>query len=824
MLKKTVRYLLRLVVWILCLGTLVWGLLAGYILLNKPALLKKARTALNDRIGGEARIGDIELSFFRHFPHITIHLSNVDLRDSLWKQHHHDLLQVEKIDIRFALFKSILSGSPQVGKIFLEQGTIYLFTDSTGYSNTSLLHVGKSNTPPGSPSQEAVFPDISLTNIKWVLERQDRHKLFDLNISELDCSVNKKDRALLLRINTSIQVNSFSFKTEKGSFLKDKTISGRFALQFNIQSNVLQATGVSLRIGGVPFLLTGRFFPTITPDPFSLTIETERIPYRLATSLLTPDLRRKMDAYDIDKPISLHAIMDAGAADDPIPRITVRMDLDKGSVAAPIGRFTETSFQGLFSNEWMHGHKREDENSVVRLFSFSGHWQNILLKADTITIANLRHPFIACDLHSGFDLTRINELSGSKTIQFRKGSGSLNVIYKGPLSAKDTSRASVNGTLDLDTATVKYLPYGFQLTDCNGRIRFKDQDLLVDHLEAHAGNSKILLKGMAKNLVSLIDRNDENVSLNWILASPRLDLRDLAALAGKPSLEPGSREPSSTKTGKMVFATAASRIDRLLKDGTIHLQLEAADLSYKKFSGAHAKAELLFSGNGIKLSDMRIDQGGGSLTLNGVLTRRQDGAGNPVSIHSHMEQVDLPKIFTSFNNFGQQALQDKNLKGVLTADIDMTGLLNDKAEMVENSLKGTVLFSIKGGQLLNFEPMEKIHETALKNRDLSGIRFAELKNQLDLDTTTLAIHRMEIQSTAITLFVEGTYDLKTGADLSLQVPLSNLKERSQEREPQNRGTDTKTGLSLRLRAKTGADGKLKISWDPFKKALKKGKK
>jgi hypothetical protein len=81
---------------------------------------------------------------------------------------------------------------------------------------------------------------------------------------------------------------------------------------------------------------------------------------------------------------------------------------------------------------------------------------------------------------------------------------------------------------------------------------------------------------------------------------------------------------------------------------------------------------------------------------------------------------------------------------------------------------------------------------------------------------------MEINCTAFTLFAEGTYDLKTGTDMSLQVPLSNLsKDRTRGIPPESKGNDAKAGPSIRLRAKTGDDGKLKISWDPFKKALKK---
>ena len=80
---------------------------------------------------------------------------------------------------------------------------------------------------------------------------------------------------------------------------------------------------------------------------------------------------------------------------------------------------------------------------------------------------------------------------------------------------------------------------------------------------------------------------------------------------------------------------------------------------------------------------------------------------------------------------------------------------------------------------------------------------------------------MEIQSTVLSMFVEGTYNMKKGADLSIQVPLSNLKGANSDSLLTNKGVDSKTGISARLRAKTGDDGKLKISWDPFKKAVRK---
>jgi hypothetical protein len=112
----------------------------------------------------------------------------------------------------------------------------------------------------------------------------------------------------------------------------------------------------------------------------------------------------------------------------------------------------------------------------------------------------------------------------------------------------------------------------------------------------------------------------------------------------------------------------------------------------------------------------------------------------------------------------------------------------------------------------------------MKKRDFSEIRFAELQNQLSIDSTTVTLQRMEIRSSVFTLYATGTYDMKTGTDMELQIPLSNLKNKNTDAPPESRGNDSKAGPSIRLRAKTDADGKLKISWDPFRKGLKKVKK
>jgi hypothetical protein len=751
----------------------------------------------------------LDISVFRHFPFMTLRLSGVVLRDSLWEHHHKDLLQAGEIDVRLSLVRSLFSGQIRIGKVFVEHGRIYFFTDSSGYSNTSVL---TRDTGPGGKGGDP--PDISFSDVEFVQEKLDKHKLFDLDIRQLEAELQKQGRILKMEIRTEVRAKSFSFNTGKGSFLRNQDIHGNFTLRYNLASKILEGKGAELMIGKNRFVFSGRFFPTVSPDPFSLSIDADHILYRQATALLTPDLQQKLDQYDIDKALAVHVSLDAGSADERVPLIKVRVNLDKGGVLTPLGRFTDVRFQGSFVNEWVHGEERGDRNSAIRFVSFSGSLQNIPVESDTVTITDLKKPILSAGLRSRFFLSSVNELSGSQSLRFSGGNCVLDAFYRGPLSRYDSTPSTLRGYLDLDSAVISYLPYQVTAGGLHGRILFQGRDVAVDHLSFQAGSSKLLLKGSAKNLVSILDNTTEDVTMDWTLRSPRLDVQDLAAIAGHAAETKRGREESSP------FGQSSMRLDSLLRNGSIHIRIDAGAMVYQRFNALQTRADLLLTPHEIRLNELHMEQGGGKIEMKGRLSRGGSG-NNPLSFRAQLEGVDLPGLFSSFDDFGLQSLRSRNLKGRVTADVELTGLLDERAKLAANSLKGNMELRVEDGQLVDFEPIEQIHNKVLQKRDLSEIRFGELKTGIELDSTTLTIHRMEIQSTALTVFVEGTYDLKRGPDLSLVIPISNLKERKPDVPPPNKGNEANPGLSVRMRARTGEDGKLKLSWDPFRKALKK---
>lgn len=92
------------------------------------------------------------------------------------------------------------------------------------------------------------------------------------------------------------------------------------------------------------------------------------------------------------------------------------------------------------------------------------------------------------------------------------------------------------------------------------------------------------------------------------------------------------------------------------------------------------------------------------------------------------------------------------------------------------------------------------------------IRFDDIDTRFLLDGYDIDIERLHVNSSAISLFVEGTYSFKNNTDLGIQIPLSNLKARKEDfyhAEQHSHG-------NIRLRAKD-KDGKVAVSFDQFDK-------
>lgn len=769
---------------------------------------------ISNQINGRVTIGNIELSFLRNFPHISVLLHDVSITDTLFNIHHHTFFKGKNIFVSINVLK-LINHEPPLKGIKLQTGELYLYTDSTGYTNSYLLHTKKDSVNNNQQSEaKNELKDLYFKDVRFVVDDRKKGKLHELIINQLKVKVDNRESHLSLFTKANILIKSLAFNKVKGSFVKDKIFNGQFNLSLQKEPKLLSFDSINIQLAGHPFNLSGQLELSGLQPQFHLRIHTRKVSYDFVKSCLTEKLAKALSIVDIDNSLDANAVI-TGPLKGGDPKVYVTWHAKGVNLKTLFMDFEKATFNGYYSNEVVAGLPRKDPNSVIEINGFTANWHGLPVTSEKIKILNLSEPMLTCDLASEFPMIRLNDLIGSKTLYLNKGEGNVQLNYVGPLVKNDNTNSFLNGTVSFKDAVIEYTPRKVEMQKVNGKLVFKNSDVFVEDLRCVVLNNAITMNGQAKSLLTLINKQPDEANIDWNIQMPVMNLGSFLYLFK-------AKESDSRKQAKKSSLQAmADKIDNFIENGRLHVKLNAGKFSYKNFEGRNALVDITLLNDRYILNNVSMDNSGGHIALKGTLLNQTKY--HQANLEVNMENVDVSKVFAGFNNFGQDGLTAESIEGKLSAAIEASMKMSDDGQVIPASIVSRVDFSLKDGALNNYEPIKKIQRFIFKKRNFDNIRFAELRNRLEISNQEIKINRMEIQSTVMSLFVEGVYSKKGTTDLSIQVPLSNLKKRDEDYNPENIGVDKKKRGGIFLRGKPGEDGNIKFKLDLFKRYDKEKK-
>ncbi|MBC7886282.1 MAG: hypothetical protein H7Z13_00220 [Ferruginibacter sp.] len=810
--KKFLKITYKTLIIVLGVLLILYIAVFAYVSAHKKSIISQVTGEIGKKLNGKVSVEDVELSFVRQFPKVSVLLNKVSITDSMFTHHQHPFFKAEHLFARLSIMKLIKKQAPLNG-LTIEKGAFYLFTDTSGYTNSYLFNPKKDSAAGGTAEEKNELKSIILKEVSFIIDDRKKEKLHNYFVNELNIKLDEKEElVLVIDTKADIIIHSMAFNLPRGSFLKDKKFTGKFALHFNKQVNQLQFDSIKIKLAGQPFNLSGRFDLKGQAPQFSLRVHTRNILYSEGKSLMPERISRSLSKVDLDKPLDVDVSIN-GPLKGGEPLIYVNWTAKKTQLKTPFLDFENASFTGYFTNEFVKGQPRNDPNSIISNGNFSADWRGITLASGKIEILNLIQPVLTADLAAAFPLTKLNDVIGSTVLQLQSGDGSVNLTYKGPIEKNNNTNSLINGTVSFKNGNVLYSPRNVAMKNVNGQLLFKNSDVFVNNLQCVVLNNKVLMQGQAKNLLTLINTEPGKASIDWTISTPSLDLGAFTFL-----LKPG-KKTAAVSNSKTRLASAATKIDAVMEKATLRVNLDAKSILYKKFEAGNVNADISLLQNRYIINNVSMNHAGGHINMSGSLVNQQANY-LQATINASMDNVDVSKVLNAFENFGQDAIMAQNLVGKLTAKIDASLGLDEAGSVFPSSVKSIIDFSLKDGALINYEPLKKLQNFLFKKRDFENIRFAELKNRLEIGNRDIKINRMEIQSTALSFFVEGMYSMKGNTDISIQVPLNNLKKRGTDYNPENIGTDKKGGKSIFIRGRPGTDGNISFKLDLFNKYKK----
>ncbi|MBA2251038.1 MAG: hypothetical protein H0W12_12700 [Chitinophagaceae bacterium] len=810
--NKYLKYTLKGFGILIGILLLLYIIVFAYVTTHKQKIIHQVTDLVGKKINGNVTIGNVELNFFSHFPQVSVVLHKVLITDTMYAQHHHAFFQGEDVYLNLSIIKLIKQQSA-VNGFRIDKGSFYLYTDTSGYTNTYLFNPKKDTSAIVSTIHaKNELRNIVLNDVRLIIDDKKKDKLHDIVVNNLDLKLDDKDSSsFLFSAKANMIVHSLAFNLERGSFLKEKVFDGDFDLRYDKKLKQLQFDSIDINLSNHPFNLTGRF-DLEGPDPkFILRVHTRQILYPFAKSLMTHKIDSALSICDVDKPIDLDAFLD-GPLKGGDPLIIANWKIKNAHLITPLLDFDNASLQGYYTDEVVAGLPRRDPNSKIVINNFAATWKDLPVTSDNMEILNLAEPLVTCDLQSHFPLTTLSDIIGSYALQLLSGDGSVDLTYKGPITKNNNTNSFVNGVISFKNGSVLYAPREVELKNVNGRLLFKNSDVLIENLQCEVLNNKLTMNGEARNLLTMINTEPDKVNINWNVYSPSLNLNAFTYLLK------ARKKVSGIGSKKRKLASMAAKIDQVLDQGRLNVSLKAGRLIYKKFDATNVQADVNLLQDSYVINNVSMNHAGGNMKLSGSLIY-QGSNNHQAKLNVAMDNVDVSKVLAAFNNFGQDGITSQSLEGKLTAKVNASMTIDDNGKAIPSSFESIVDFSLKDGALNNYEPVKKLQNFLFKNRDFDNIRFAELKDRLEVKNQEIKINRMEIASSVMSMFVEGIYSMKGNTDLSIQVPLSNIHKRGADYNPENIGTGAKSG-GVHIRARPGPDGKIKFKLDLFNKFKK----
>jgi hypothetical protein len=179
--------------------------------------------------------------------------------------------------------------------------------------------------------------------------------------------------------------------------------------------------------------------------------------------------------------------------------------------------------------------------------------------------------------------------------------------------------------------------------------------------------------------------------------------------------------------------------------------------------------------------------------------------------------IYLDSVFYVFENFYQDFIQDKHLKGQAYADVELEMVLNEQLHLIASTLISDISATIKNGELNNFEPLKKLNKY-IDDESLSKLRFADLKNEIHIENKTIYIPQMDIKSNATDIRLSGTHTFDQHIDYRVVAPLRGKKKMDPD-EAFGAVEDDGSGKPKIFLKITGTTDKYEVSLD--KDAVKK---
>lgn len=754
-------------------------------------IISLVKQEINNSINAKADFKDVSISFFRHFPKVSValqglHVVGVDefAADTL--------IAAKEIDASLDLMSVIRGSDYKIYSVSINEPRIHAIVHENGKANWDITKPDTTTTAAEDTKPYKLNLQQYAINNAYI-SYKDAVGGMSAEITDLTHKGSGDFTADLFTLKTATKAEKVNFVYTNIPYLSNVQTTIEADIEIDNKTGKYSFSNANILLNELKLAAKG-FFQLVNDSTYNMNIgfDAPSTDFKNILSLIPVIYQQDFARVKTSGKAIFNGFVKGTYSNTQLPAYQLNLDVANGFFQYPD---LPKAVKNINLQLKVDNPDGITDHTIVNIPKAHIEFNNEPFDFNLLVKNPVSNLFLDAAAKGRLDLSTITEFV--KLEAGTKLSGLLNadVAVKGYLSAieqqqYDQFNASGNIGLDNFLYASKDYPDGVRLQKL--LLNFNPKNVQVSDLRGEYMKTNFSADGNINNLLGYALKNEPlEGTLN--VKADKLNLNDWM---GVPA------DTAQTTTATEPFAVPAN-----IK---FTLNSNVEEVTYDKLTIRGLTGSLKIADETVSMQNITGNALDGVMQVNGSYSTRADKKQPDISLAYDVKGLDVQQTFYAFNTVQKLMPAGKFISGKLTSQLSFTGKLGQDMMPVLNSLTGQGNLLLIEGFLKKFAPLDKLAAT-LNVKELEAISLRDVKNYIEFTNGKVLVKPFKVKVKDIDMEVGGMHGFDQSIDylINMKLPRALMGEKGNQfvnnlvTQVNNKGVPVKLAEIVNLNIKMG---------------------
>lgn len=738
------RFFKRLFLWLLLSVLAIIGTSAALVFIYEDDVKALIIKELNKHLNAEVRIEpkNIDLTIIKSFPNCALEFKDFTIMEAIKSDKKDTLAFANSLQLAFSI-KDLFNKNYTVKKIVLNSARLDLKVNKQGFNNYTIWKTDSVSANNNSDSLSFALERIVLKDIKLSYKNSKEKVKLITKVKDLEFKGKFSDENYIMSSVGNMYVELA--QVQKVNYLKQKNF--KFDIELDVNGDRYTIKKSESAINSAQLISNGSFVVKDSLLALDVNFNGKNLDIESTLSLLPEEFQSKITDYKSSG--EFYANGEAHYAYNKPFELLSKFGIKNATI-------TYKPNDATLNNVNLNGNVEiSDKRTLLKLQGISANLNSNTFNGD-LELSNFKDPYLKLKTIADTKLEELIAFYPIDTIQQISGLIKLDADIEGFVSEMKSNAYSpnikTNGTVVLSNLKAVFKNTDKEINIPEGELQLIERHVKVNKLKIIKGTSDVALTGEMPNFLGYLFDTKQPLTIVANVVSNNIELEDFIF------------KSNTTSTASSSSVTIADNLD-------FNITADIKHFTFGKFIADNITGNILLKNQKLAARDIVLNATDGTVKLNAFA----DASGETIKVSGDGEliKLNIQKLFSQLNNFGQTTLEDKHLKGYVTANVDFAATWDKLLNVDANSINATSSILIERGELNDFKPLESLAKY-IDVAELRHIKFSTMQSAVEIKNKMITIPKTAIKSSAINMDLWGKHSFDNVIDYHIQLLLSEI--------------------------------------------------